>query len=541
MQRVPRLNAIPTTPTPGTVQSHRMPPPATVLDAAVEISAEEEAHQRAVQDEANGDLHTDETGGPVESPIPFDTFERVPFPVHALPDGIREYVEAISASLEIPVDLPGVLVLGALSTAVQGKWTVEPKQGWREPLNLYLAVAMEPGEQKSGAFKSMFGPLWEYEAQLVAAWKAAVTPLEIANAQVKRGDPKVTIPPRPRLFVDDATQETVAQILSQQGERLAVASDEGTIFSIICGLYSKNPNNGVFLKSHDGGRYTVDRRDIEKHVVLRNPLLTMALALQPQMFRLLGSKPELRGQGMVARFLFSQPVSRIGSKDFDGPPVDWEVRDHYRRLILALAGMRPNAWKVPTDIRPLQPGDKPARIIFSEESWDWLKAVCIGIDRQCAPGGRLHLIQDWASKLRGAIARIAGLFHIVRCAYDHVDPESVQLELADLQAAMELGRYFLSQAHKAFATMESDPAEKDAEILGKWMRDHKYLHFTRRDVQRHSPIRKSARIDSALAVLLDRGHLEKVSRIPGSRSSGFKVIPLKAASDVATEGEDETK
>jgi hypothetical protein len=416
---------------------------------------------------------------------------------------------------------------------------VQPKQDWREPLNLYLAVAMEPGEQKSACFKEMFSPLRAHEMKLVESWRKLTEKTEALNLLKKRGEPKVPVPPRPRLFVDDATQETVAQLLAQQGERLAVASDEGTVFSLICGLYSKTPNNSVFLKAHDGGAYTVDRRDLEKHVVLTNPLLTMALAIQPEMFRLLGSKPELRGQGMVARFLFSQPQSRIGSKTFDGPPIDWQVRDQYKHLVTMLIDARPQSWPAPTDLEPLKAGGKPASIRFSAPAWALMKRVCVGIDHRMGQGGNLHMIQDWASKLRGAIVRIAGLFHVLRCVSEGLAPESVELDVSDLDRAMELGHYLLLQAHIAFATMEADPAEKDAKIVEDWMRRGKYLSFTRRDVQRHSPLRKSSRIDSALGILLDRGHIEKVSRVGGSRAAGYKVIRLKTTSDTATEGKND--
>lgn len=509
--------------------------------AEEEVAQLEAEEAEAIKQESNVvDIGSD--GRILEAPIPLGAPAAHAFPVSVLPDGIRDFVQAMADSFEVPVDLPGMLALGAISAAVQGKWKVSVRPGWNESLNLYIAVAMEPGEQKSSCFRSIFGPLHAYAHTLVEAWKRAVAPLESAASQRKRSEPKVELPPKPRMFVDDATPETVARLMTAHGERLVIASDEGTLFSMICGMYSKTPNNGVFLKAHDGGGYTVDRSDGEKHVALSNPLLTMALAIQPEMLRLLATKPELRGQGMVARFLYSIPKSNIGRKTFDGPPIDWHLRDAYDRIFALLLQSAPSDWTAPTPLRPMERRGKVGTIRFSPDAWEQLKNVCVGIDRQMLPGAKLHAIQDWASKFRGAIARIAGLFHVVRCVTSEVDPTTELVSFEDLQRAMVIGHYLLTHAHRAFATMEAETGERDAILVIEWIKREKLGFVTRRQIQRESPIRKGSKVASAIGLLVDRGYLEEIAKMPLSKGSGYRVIKVSAeqqseACDTATGGE----
>jgi hypothetical protein len=54
------------------------------------------------------------------------------------------------------------------------------------------------------------------------------------------------VPAIPRLFVDDCTPERLASLMIEQGERIAVFSDEGGVFDILAGRYSNGIPNLVY-------------------------------------------------------------------------------------------------------------------------------------------------------------------------------------------------------------------------------------------------------------------------------------------------------
>jgi len=96
------------------------------------------------------------------------------------------------------------------------------------------------------------------------------------------------VPPLPKLFVNDATPEALADHVMEQDNRMAVISDEGGFFEVISGLYNGGKaNNDIVLKGYDGGDVRIERKD--RSVRLR-PYLTLALVAQPQVLKSLGER-----------------------------------------------------------------------------------------------------------------------------------------------------------------------------------------------------------------------------------------------------------
>jgi len=432
-----------------------------------------------------------------------------PFPVHALPPEVGAFVAQLTAEMECPVDLPAVLALGALGSVSMKRYEVCPRGNWSEPLNLYLAIALEPGESKSPVFRRVFSPIYKLQKQLGQDWEAERKRIDARNKQLSKGEPEEPVPPRPRLFVDDATPEKIGMILAEQGERITLASDEGTAFQHMCGLYSKNgqPNAGVYLKAHDGGHYVVDRMGRDS-IHLEAPLMTVALAVQPTVIRELAKRPDLRGRGLWGRFAYAFPASRVGSRTHEGQPMDPQVQDVWHELL----------HRVASPAVPLP--ETPAQLRFSQEARERFHQAELEIERAMAPGAPFSSMRDWAGKLRGLIARIAGLLHVVTEAA----PEREPIRAATLENALAIGRYFTAQALYTFnVEMTLDPTEQAARqvweviqrkgldkvtpgAIGKWVK----------------ALRKTADATAALEVLCRQGCLETDHQHKGKGRS-FRV------------------
>src|SRR5262249_44730107 len=90
------------------------------------------------------------------------------------------------------------------------------------------------------------------------------------------------VPASPRLWTQDITPEKLGALMAENKGRMAVISDEGGIFDIMAGRYSKNasPNLDLFLQGHSGSPVRVDRGSREP-VLINSPALTMVLTPQP--------------------------------------------------------------------------------------------------------------------------------------------------------------------------------------------------------------------------------------------------------------------
>ncbi|MCW2873423.1 MAG: primase [Streptomyces oryziradicis] len=250
------------------------------------------------------DLTAEDITGPMwDEPVPLSTRRDLPpFPVDALPEWLGAMMAAVAEETQTPVDLAGCLALAVVATAAGGRATVCVRGSWREPVNLYTAVALDPGNRKSAVFALMVRPLLAAERTLVelsgpvraeaettarlakaAADKAAA---KAANAEPDKRDQltaeavslaqsadEYTIPARPQLVTDDVTPESLGTLLYEQRGRISVLSAEGDIFDIIAGRYSGKPNLGIFLKGHAGDMVRVNRmgRDGSRAAVVGPP------------------------------------------------------------------------------------------------------------------------------------------------------------------------------------------------------------------------------------------------------------------------------
>lgn len=101
-----------------------------------------------------------------------------PFPVSALPTWLCEFVVAEAEATQTPVDMAALFALGAHAAVAGGHVEVEPRPGWREGVNLFLACAMESGSRKSAVYRDCVAPVLDYERELADAARPQVSEQE---------------------------------------------------------------------------------------------------------------------------------------------------------------------------------------------------------------------------------------------------------------------------------------------------------------------------------------------------------------------------
>ncbi len=107
----------------------------------------------------------EQVSGEFVKPIPFSKYTMMRFPIESLPKEIRDYVEAVAESTQTPIDMAGTLALSVLSVCLQGKYCIQGKSDWIEPLNTYMLVIASPPERKSAVQRAMVKALNDYEME----------------------------------------------------------------------------------------------------------------------------------------------------------------------------------------------------------------------------------------------------------------------------------------------------------------------------------------------------------------------------------------
>src|SRR5256885_8539799 len=104
----------------------------------------------------------------------------------ALPDWCARFAAALAEATQTPPDLAAMTVLASLATCAGGRVRVEVKPGWEEPLNLYVLVALPPGERKSAVFEAATAPLSEFEEERARAMAPTIVESTIRRKALER-------------------------------------------------------------------------------------------------------------------------------------------------------------------------------------------------------------------------------------------------------------------------------------------------------------------------------------------------------------------
>lgn len=487
-----------------------------------------------------------------EPPTPFGEYDLPPFPLDALPDWLRSFVQGLAVETQTPADLAATLTLANCSATLAGRVVVRVREGWTEPVNSYWLNVLGVGNCKTAVHDAAKAPLEEVEQRLCREMEPEVNRARIERdmlaarlehlkkAAAKENKPEKRqalideakdaaaelaesrAPASPKLIVSgDITPEALASMLAEQGGRLFLSSDEGELFEMAAGRYGNGANIETLLKAHTGGKVRINRRG--RAEIIESATLTIGMTVQPDVLRGIAEKPTFRGRGLCGRFLYTIPKSLVGGRNSKPAPLSDEAQNEYTRRLKTLA-----AFEKVTNAD----GEPAPRVVkLSRDALDYLTAFMDELEPQMAEGGALYSVADWATKLAGAVARIAAIIHFAANAYA---PGSItEIPAGSVQRAIKIGRYLIPHALAAYAEMGADPQIENAKYLLRWIQKEALAQFTKREAHRENRgrFKEVTEIEPALELLEAHGYIRALVRAadlgrPGRKASQlFEVNP----------------
>lgn len=470
-----------------------------------------------------------------------------------LGDRVAGFCEAVATETGTPVDLPAIAALGTVSAVVAGAVVVEGSQGWREPTNLYLNLLAAPGEGKTPAMRKVVRPLdlveKERRERTEDERREASSRLRVAETRRKRLEEaaakagpgerdealdaalaagrevaEIVVPPQPRVYTREATPEALVRLLADQEGRLAVVTDEGSDFYEMASRYSGNGkgNVGVYVDGFDGKRHLSDRAGRDP-IVIERTTLTVCLFGQPVVLRELGGDVQMAGRGVLARFCWSLPTTKVGRRPVQRESVDDGLLEEWAELVCSLA-------------RQAEGIGEPVVLRLSAEAkrtWDaWREQH----EPRLRPDvGDLASIVEWAAKLPGQVLRYAGVLHAMRTG--RLDGVIAQ---ETMEAALVLAGYFTDHALVVFAKMAADKRLDDARSVLRWVLGREHAEFTTRDLCR-SRDWEADRSRAALEALAEYAWVRQLPREttngrPSERWERNPETPRQNPTEAPTEG-----
>lgn len=405
-----------------------------------------------------GDVLGREAGSPLRSSspvrIPSPLPEAPPFPIEALPDVARVFVEEVAEAIGCAVDLVAAPVLAVLSAGIGASRVVEIKRSWREGAALFIAVVAEPGDKKTPAANAAKQPVMRRQAEKRSEYKIEKARYEFelrewkAGCQRARKDGEIE-PPAPaepkmeRVYADDTTVEALVGILEDNLRGILVYKDEltGWIRSLDQYKGGKGSDRQHYLSIWSNTPVVVDRKSRQGDpVYLDRPFVTLAGGIQPAMLPELGSSME---DGLLDRFLFAYPHhSQTDLSEVELQPGTEEGFAHIYDSLCSLRMVEDVATGL--YVPNVTPMSSAARRRFKE--------IHDAIGRETRQSGfPARLMGVWA-KMRGYLARISLILALCRCAESG---EVEQVEEEDIENATRIIAYFQSHARRVYGKLGS--------------------------------------------------------------------------------------
>ncbi len=467
------------------------------------------------------------------------------WPKDVFPSPYEEFIHELARSTETPVDLSAFMVLSVIATAAQKTYEIQIKSDYREPINIWVAVALASGSRKSAVQSACIRPLVGFESDLkkqviplkeeiearnktiearikemrLKAGKASEDDFERLSREIISLEKLLKVSPSiPQLWTSDITPENLASLMQENFECMSILSDEAGIFDILAGRYTGGiPNLDLFLKAHAGTSCRVNRSG-RPPIFLDSPLLTLGLSPQPSHLKGLSENKMFRGRGLIARFMYSLPSSNIGSRTFNELPINQIVQKNYHEAILKLL----------TKTRSIESRGCYQLLQISDEALALWGDYSRYIEVLMGDDGPFASFRDWAGKLPGAIARLSALIHIMRDVTQAGEENLVQKN--EMFAAIKIGRYLQDHALAVFDLFRSNESLESVGAVLSWIVRNRRAEFSRRDCYRalRSCFSKVSEIDPVLELLEETGHirLKAIEPVPHRRSILYEVNPL---------------
>lgn len=448
-----------------------------------------------------------------------------PYPVDRFPSVLRNVIQALQVSTQIPVELIGNVVLAATSLACQSLIEViQPHTNMPEPCSLYLMTIAESGEGKTTINKQIMKPLYEfaselkeeYESRLIhykreyKIWKVRQQALDSnLRKAIKKGYPgkseeleinahaelEPQRPARPNFIYEDTSLKALVEGLSEHPEAGFISDEAITFFK---GYLKNTP--GLLNKAWDGEMFDFRRADGEIYQI--TPRLTFSLMSQPAVFMDYLNKhgTSARSSGFLSRFLFTWGASTIGSRENAQEYSDKEhdLNAFYEKMGVLLA------------LNKIYISDARAKkktLRLSERAHLLWENNRTAIDRKMASGNEWEHIRDIASKANANALRMAALLQYIH----NEDAE----EIIDgiMEYAINIIDWYQNEASKLFYPMsERYQFDQDVRELYSWIMNkitqNNGFAILKNDLEKYGPhrLRRTEKLTPVLNQLISQGY-----------------------------------
>lgn len=409
------------------------------------------------------------------------------FPLDAMPQWSRPYIEAVSERFGNPVDMAAQCALSVMASAAMNSATVKLGD-WKESLSLYIISGVAPpGAAKSPTLNHMSEPLDEHQKDQRAdkkdqiirdkarreliqdkrnSLKKKVKDQDLTDEGMKeleeelfKIDQELDVPQMgmPHYVLDDFTIPALAKKISEsEHQSMTIASAEGSdFFNILAGKYSTDGGSDTKLIANAwSGESTYQTRIGRGDINLERPLITVNLMIQPSALQSMTSKRDMQGLGVLDRFVWTHAKS--GLMPARPKPIPEQAKRSYQQAV----GMM---------FKNERPRDDAERypLNFDPDAAEILKDFFQELNDMQAVGEVLEDFSGLAAKMRANVLRLCGILHLA----ESFGPDALSQEILPdtVEKAIRIGHYWIAHGLSALGILFERDEDAGVKRVLKWI------------------------------------------------------------------------
>jgi hypothetical protein len=456
------------------------------------------------------ELNSNAQANDAESPLPLlrETDGRSEFPVATLGPKLGAAAQALATSVQCPNAIAANAVLACAAVTVQGFANVRV-DGRETPLSLYILTIASSGERKTAVDRLATAPIYDHQKLVQAEYNRQMKDHQAQIKSLPKNAVEPSPPIDPTVLVSDFTIDgMIRSLIHGRPSQGIFMSEGGTFFggyamgkeqrlrtsTVLSAVYSGEP----ISQTRVTGRHSANSRRLSAHI-----------QAQPEVVSDFVGDEMLQAQGLLQRFLMSEPPSRIGSRLYTSHDISRDPA--YQAYIAQMNALL--ELQLPTD----EDGDLiPRTIGLSEAAYKlWISAYNT-IEQASAPGGFLENYQAYASKLPEQILRIAGVI----CLFE--EPDAIEVSETIMRGAINLAYHYLHEAMHLLVSPADCSLVRAKELL-EWLKRYP-SPMALREIYRNGPkfVRSAAGARELLNLLIEHGwvkcHEDRVTTADGKVS-----------------------
>jgi len=441
-----------------------------------------------------------------------------------------------------PIDYVALGFVTVAASIIGGKRRVRPYPAgtWDEPPILWLGLVGDPSFNKSPALDPLLRILRKIETERaeehrerLADWTADAERAKVEKqswqAKVKEAaNEGLSTPPLPadardpdqprrrRLFVQDATPESMGEVLAGNPQGTLLIRDE--LDGWLSSFDRYNPGGRSFwLEAYGGRTYTIDRKANPDPLTISFNGVSIIGNIQPQKLAeslLSGAKAD---DGMSARFLWIWP---------DRPPFARpQCSANVLGLEAALRRLDDLAWGIG------EAGDRvPVTLPLEPSAADAFEAFQLANrDHEDDSAG---MLKSFVGKMSGLALRMALVAEFSEWAFrGGAEPRSIRKETVEAVADF-LESYALPMAARVYGDAALPVVERNAATIARYLLKHKPKTLNARELRRSAGLpglRDADAVREAIDALVEASWLRpapaRKGGSPGRHTADYQVNP----------------